>query len=289
MQGNNLDSRQGKSMYAETDAVIDIPQPKVEPTLARTPGGAPRGEHGRPACTSACAVPVTWYRSGKRILDIALALVIVVVATPIILLAALLVKLTSRGPAFYSQTRVGRGGRPFTIFKIRSMYHNCEVGTGAQWSRKGDPRVMPVGRFLRRAHIDELPQLWNIFKGEMSLVGPRPERPEFVPQLELAIEHYRDRLLVLPGVTGLAQIHLGPDTDLASVERKLSFDLYYIKHLSFWADLRIILATAFHVVKPFVANKWFFRLTPPVCAEDIRKDQGPKEALGSDPKLPVIR
>ncbi len=106
----------------------------------------------------------------------------------------------------------------------------------------------------------------------MSLVGPRPERPEFVPQLERAIPHYHDRLLVLPGVTGLAQIHLGPDSDLASVERKLLYDLYYIKNLNFWVDLRIILATVVHVLKPFVVNRWFFRLSLRHCAEAVGRE-----------------
>jgi lipopolysaccharide/colanic/teichoic acid biosynthesis glycosyltransferase len=237
---------------------------------AETPTPRPRTVPPRPPTV---VVPVTWYRTGKRVLDFGLALLLLVLVSPVILLMAVLVKLTSRGPVFYSQARVGRGGRPFTIHKIRTMYHRCERLSGPQWSLKGDPRVTPVGRFLRRTHLDELPQLWNILTGDMSLVGPRPERPEFVPQLDLAIAHYRDRLLVLPGVTGLAQIHLGPDTDLSSVERKLMFDLYYIKHLSFWTDLRILLATAVHVVKPFVANKWFFRLTPQTCAESIGKDR----------------
>src|SRR5581483_4669050 len=138
---------------------------------------------------------------------------------------------------------------------------NCERISGVRWSQRGDPRVMPIGRLLRRLHVDELPQLWNILKGDMSLIGPRPERPEFVPQLEEAIPRYRERLLVLPGVTGLAQIHLGPDTDLASVERKLAFDLYYVQKLGFWTDLRILLATVVHVFQPFVAEKWFFRLS----------------------------
>src|SRR5439155_12868491 len=120
------------------------------------------------------------------------------------LLSMLLVKLTSRGPALYTQTRLGRNGRPFTIYKLRTMQHRCESLTGARWSTPGDPRITPVGRFLRKTHLDELPQLWNVLRGDMALVGPRPERPEFVPQLEQAVPHYRDRLLVRPGVSGLA-------------------------------------------------------------------------------------
>jgi lipopolysaccharide/colanic/teichoic acid biosynthesis glycosyltransferase len=255
-------------MLTESTAATQEPAPKPQAEAACAPPSRVRPSLARPLVL---VVPATSYSTLKRVMDVILALAIVVVAAPIVALAAVLVKLTSRGPVLYSQTRVGRAGRPFTIWKIRSMYHNCEQFSGARWSQKGDPRVMPIGRLLRRSHFDELPQLWNILRGDMSLVGPRPERPEFVPQLEQAIPNYHDRLLVLPGVTGLAQIHLGPDTDLASVERKLMFDLYYIKHLSFWADFRILLATAVHVIKPFIANRWVFRLSAQTCAEAIGK------------------
>jgi exopolysaccharide biosynthesis polyprenyl glycosylphosphotransferase len=214
------------------------------------------------------ALPATWYLAVKRVVDVAAALALLLLSLPILLVAALLVRLTSRGPAFYSQTRVGLNGRPFTIYKLRSMVVESEA-RGAQWCRRGDPRVTWIGRILRRTKIDELPQLWNILRGDMSLVGPRPERPEFVPQLEAAIPGYKERLQVLPGLTGLAQIHLEADTDLASVERKLAFDLYYVKHLGFWMDLRILLATVVHVFKPHVADKWFFSLSPQKCAEDL--------------------
>jgi lipopolysaccharide/colanic/teichoic acid biosynthesis glycosyltransferase len=171
-----------------------------------------------------------------------------VFAAPVIGLGALLVKLTSRGPAFYTQIRLGRHGRSYTIYKLRSMRHNCEKDSGPCWSKKGDTRVTPVGRFLRRTHIDELPQLWNVLRGDMSLVGPRPERPEFVPHLEEAMPFYRSRLLVRPGVTGLAQVQLPPDTDLASVRRKLAYDLYYVRYRNPWLDFRLLLATALHLV-----------------------------------------
>jgi lipopolysaccharide/colanic/teichoic acid biosynthesis glycosyltransferase len=107
----------------------------------------------------------------------------------------------------------------------------------------GDSRVTPIGRFLRASHIDELPQLWNVLCGDMSLIGPRPERPEFTPVLEQAIAGYRDRLVIRPGVTGLAQVQLPPDTDLASVQRKLAYDLYYIEHMSPWLDVRVLIGT----------------------------------------------
>ena len=117
-----------------------------------------------------------------------------IVTSPLLLLTMVVVKLLSRGPALYVQLRTGRSGRPFALYKIRSMHHQCEKNSGVQWSVPGDKRVFPLGRWLRRLHLDELPQLWNVIRGDMSLIGPRPERPEFVPQLEQAIRHYRQRL-----------------------------------------------------------------------------------------------
>lgn len=185
----------------------------------------------------------TWYLSAKTVLEFAIASVLLVLSAPLILVVAALVKLTSPGPAFYSQVRLGKGGRPFRLHKVRTMMHDCEKASGPRWSVPGDPRITPLGRFLRQTHLDELPQLWNVLRGEMSLVGPRPERPEMVPNLEQAIPHYADRLLVRPGVTGLAQVQLPADTDLASVRRKLAYDLYYIRHLNLWLDLRLMFCT----------------------------------------------
>jgi lipopolysaccharide/colanic/teichoic acid biosynthesis glycosyltransferase len=189
-----------------------------------------------------------WYLPVRRLLDVTLTLLVGIVALPVVLLAALAVKLTSRGPAFYTQVRVGKGGRPFTIFKIRTMLDKCESLTGPRWTIPGDPRVTPVGWVLRRTHIDELPQLLNVLLGEMSLIGPRPERPEFVGELGKALPDYDGRHAVLPGITGLAQVQLAPDTDLESVRRKLSFDLHFIERLSFWLDVRILAATVLHML-----------------------------------------
>jgi lipopolysaccharide/colanic/teichoic acid biosynthesis glycosyltransferase len=189
-------------------------------------------------------LPSNWYVWWKPIVEFTAALLLSAFALPVVLVVALVVKLTSRGPAFYSQTRVGKDGRLFLLFKIRSMAHNCEKASGAQWSKPGDPRITRVGAFLRKTHLDELPQLLNVLKGDMSLVGPRPERPEFIPALEQAIPHYRDRLAVRPGVTGLAQVQLPPDTDISSVGRKLACDLYYIRTLNWWLDFRLIACTA---------------------------------------------
>jgi lipopolysaccharide/colanic/teichoic acid biosynthesis glycosyltransferase len=189
-----------------------------------------------------------WYPPVKALCDFALALLLCLPALPVVLLAAVLVKLTSRGPAFYTQTRVGRDGRPFVIYKLRTMLHNCESLTGPRWCLPGDPRVTPLGRLLRLSHLDELPQLLNVLRGEMSLVGPRPERPEFLPELERELPAYALRLAVRPGVTGLAQVRLPPDTDLGSVRRKLAHDLYYIRHLGPWLDLRLLLCTALYAL-----------------------------------------
>jgi lipopolysaccharide/colanic/teichoic acid biosynthesis glycosyltransferase len=202
-----------------------------------------------------------WYLSCKTALDVTAALLLLVLAAPVILLAALLVKLTSRGPAFYTQDRVGQDGRVFTIYKIRTMIHNAESLTGPRWSIPGDPRITWLGQFLRLSHIDELPQLLNILRGEMSLVGPRPERPEFLPELERALPAYRGRLAVPPGVTGLAQVHLPADTDLDSVRRKLLYDLYYLAHRSLLLDLRIVGCTCLYAFGvPFRLSRQLFRI-----------------------------
>jgi lipopolysaccharide/colanic/teichoic acid biosynthesis glycosyltransferase len=158
------------------------------------------------------------------------------------------VRLTSRGPAIYTQRRVGLRGRPITIYKIRTMYQDCERETGAVWSTPGDPRVTLVGRFLRWSHLDELPQLVNILLGQMSLVGPRPERPEIISRIEKALPDYLKRLEVRPGLTGLAQVLQPPDTDLGSVQSKLELELQYLDQAGPWMDIRILLATPLHVV-----------------------------------------
>jgi lipopolysaccharide/colanic/teichoic acid biosynthesis glycosyltransferase len=187
-----------------------------------------------------------WYWACKAAMDLAAAVLLAVPAAPLVGLIALVVRLTSRGPAFYTQTRVGRNGRPFTIYKVRTMIDKCESLTGPRWSMPGDPRVTRIGWFLRATHLDELPQLLNVLRGDMSLVGPRPERPEFLPELERELPAYRQRLLIRPGVTGLAQVQLPADTDLDSVRRKLTYDLYYVEHASAWLDLRLLFATIFY-------------------------------------------
>lgn len=209
-----------------------------------------------------------WYPPCKAVIEFLAALFLLVATAPVHLLAALLVKLTSSGPAFYWQTRLGRGGREFTIYKIRSMYDQCESVSGVRWSGKGDPRVTPLGRVLRLTHIDELPQLWNVLKGDMSLIGPRPERPEVVEerQLDLLIPRYRERLQIRPGVTGFAQVQLPADFDLEGVRRKLAYDLYYVEAMNPWMDLCIVLSTALKMVGvPFHVLRRLFSM--PSAAE----------------------
>ncbi len=206
-----------------------------------------------------------WYDSTiKPAGDRLLALVLLVLAAPIILLAGLLMKLTSKGPMFYAQVRLGRGGQPFWIWKVRTMIDRCESQSGPRWSTPGDPRITPLGRFLRLTHIDELPQLWNVLRGEMSLVGPRPERPEFIGGLARAIPRYRERLRVRPGISGLAQVQLPPDTDLESVRCKLRYDLLYVEKCSLSLDVRILLSTAFALFNcPFGVARVLFQLPTP--------------------------
>jgi lipopolysaccharide/colanic/teichoic acid biosynthesis glycosyltransferase len=222
----------------------------------------PMSTQPRPAQSSfddVVRVPQSWYVHVKVVGDFVAALSLFIATSPLLLLAMAMVKLTSRGPALYLQIRTGRNGRPFPIYKIRTMYYQIEKTSGVQWSTPGDNRIFPLGRWLRRTHIDELPQLWNVLRGEMSLIGPRPERPEFTPALERSISHYRQRSLIRPGVTGLAQVQLPADSDLNSVRLKLAYDLYYLQNISFWLDARIFGATIFKMLTvPFsVIGRWF--------------------------------
>lgn len=179
----------------------------------------------------------------KMVVEFVMTAGLLVVGIPLMLACIILVRLTSRGPAIYTQTRVGRGGRIFTLYKIRTMYHNCECQTGPRWSPPGDPRITPIGRIFRKLHLDELPQLWNVLRGDMSLIGPRPERPEIVAKLRLSVPGYDRRHEVKPGITGFAQIHLPPDTCIRSVRNKVAYDLFYIRHRTLTLELYVLFAT----------------------------------------------
>lgn len=211
----------------------------------------------------------------KRLVDIAGASVLLVLLTPVMLFTALLVRLTSKGPIIFRQTRVGLNSRRpkierrkgdvaeldhpdrrsgidrrlvanygelFTLYKFRTMRTDAEKN-GAQFAVKGDSRITPIGRFLRKTRLDELPQLWNVLRGDMSLVGPRPERPEFIKGLSEAVPGYLDRLGLRPGLTGLAQVVNGYDNDLAGFRRKVAFDLLYLQNCCLWNDIKILFRT----------------------------------------------
>lgn len=188
----------------------------------------------------------------KRLFDVCFVLFTLPVTLPIFLLSAILVKLSSDGPIFFVQERLGRHGRQFKLIKLRTMVMEAEA-FGARWSGMGDPRVTPLGRFLRTTGIDELPQLWNVLRGELSLVGPRPECPAIAAQLRTNIPLYQARLLVDPGITGWAQLRQGSDVDLRDVQNKLAYDLYYLQYHSLIVDCQIILGTIqmlLHMAKP---------------------------------------
>ena len=178
----------------------------------------------------------------KRLFDIVVGGAALIVAAPLIALFAIAIKLSDRGPVFYRQRRVGEGGREFEMVKLRSMRPDSQAG-GAQWSSRDDDRVLPVGRLMRKLHVDELPQLWNVLRGDMTLVGPRPEQPELVSELERRFPHYERRHLVKPGITGWAQVRCGYAGTKEGSAWKLCHDLYYLKHRSLLADVMIICET----------------------------------------------
>ncbi len=188
----------------------------------------------------------------SRTLDTLFVLITAPLSLLIIGVAALAIKLTSPGPVFFTQERLGHYGKPFRMLKLRTMRTDAEAG-GAQWSGQGDPRVTPVGRLLRATGLDELPQFWNILRGEMSLVGPRPESPEIAERLAREIPFYHARLLAAPGLAGWAQLHQGGDTSADDVLNKIRHDLYYLKHGTPVMNLRILLGTVqmlLHLAKP---------------------------------------
>jgi exopolysaccharide biosynthesis polyprenyl glycosylphosphotransferase len=183
------------------------------------------------------------YRMAKRLIDIVFSLIGTLLFLPLLPLLALAIKLDSRGPIFYVQTRLGRSGRPFHIVKLRTMTADAESGSGPRWAHQGDPRITRMGRFLRRSRLDELPQMVNVLRGEMSIVGPRPERPEFVDMLTTEIPYYRARLAVKPGLTGWAQVRYRYGSTVEDALRKLQYDLYYIRHQSVLLDMLIMFRT----------------------------------------------
>jgi exopolysaccharide biosynthesis polyprenyl glycosylphosphotransferase len=193
-----------------------------------------------------------WYLFAKRLMDFCISAVSLVVGLLFLPFIALAIKLESRGPIFYTQERLGRFGRPYRVIKFRSMVRDAEKGIGPTLWSESDPRVTRVGAFLRRYHVDELPQLLNVLKGDMSLVGPRPERENFVSEYVKAFPAYKKRFLVKPGITGLAQVHGRYDT---SVEHKIRYDLVYIRNMSLILDFKILLLTLYIALFPWRSHR----------------------------------
>ena len=184
----------------------------------------------------------------KRSLDIAVSLIILTLGLPLLLVLAVLIRLSSPGPALYSQKRVGFRGREFALYKFRSMYEDAEHNTGAVWASEKDPRITPLGRWMRNMRLDELPQAWNVLVGNMSLVGPRPERKIFVEQFSTDLPFYNRRHNVKPGLTGWAQVRRGYDASIEDVREKIQYDLFYIENMSIGLDLKILMHTLWVVV-----------------------------------------
>lgn len=183
------------------------------------------------------------YAITKRAVDIVLSIIGLVFLSPLMLLAVILIKLGSKGPVIYSQVRVGRNGELFNIYKFRTMKVDAEKATGPVWAQKNDNRLIPFGAFMRKSRIDELPQFINVIMGDMSVIGPRPERPIFVEQFKEQITDYGKRLDVKPGITGLAQVCHRYDETIDDVRKKIKYDILYIKKMCFWTDLTIIART----------------------------------------------
>jgi len=195
---------------------------------------------------------------------------------PLMALIGLLTKLDSAGPVFFRQERVGENGRIFTLFKFRTMVADAEKDTGPVWAQNADPRVTRLGRVLRRTGMDEIPQLFNVLQGDMSFVGPRPERPHFVAELQEKIPYYSQRLAVKPGITGWAQVRYGYGATIEDAVEKLQYDLYYIKNMSIFLDLLIVLSTIHKVLFARVAvqtspegESWFPSLQPGTQSHDL--------------------
>ena len=222
---------------------------KIVPDLYEIMSGQARTSqiYGMPLIDIMPELMPEWEKKLKRLLDIVVSLLILLVTLPVIIIAAIAIKLDSKGPVFFRQTRSGMNGDVFRIFKFRSMYKDAEKHTGPVWSSKDDPRVTWVGKFIRKARIDEIPQMYNVLKGEMSIVGPRPERPFFVEKLSEEIPYYKRRLKVRPGITGWAQVKHKYDESIDDVKIKLRYDLFYIENMSLRMDFKIIARTIFVV------------------------------------------
>ena len=190
-----------------------------------------------------------WERAAKRVLDILVSILALVLSIPFLIAVSILIRVNSEGPAIFKQTRVGKNGKPFTILKFRTMYMNAEDKTGPTWAKENDPRITKVGYWLRKLRLDEIPQFINVLKGDMSLVGPRPERPHFVKQFSAQIPLYTRRLRVRPGITGWAQVKWKYGGSLDTVREKTKYDLFYIENISLKMDAKILINTVLTIIK----------------------------------------
>jgi exopolysaccharide biosynthesis polyprenyl glycosylphosphotransferase len=222
---------------------------KIQPDLYDIISGQARTNqiYGFPLIEISPGLMPPWEEAVKRTMDVFAALLALVLGLPICLVIAVAVKLDTRGPVLYKQERVGKDGERFNIIKFRSMVVDAEKG-GPQWAHKRDPRVTRVGWLLRKLHLDEIPQFWNVLSGHMSLVGPRPERPMFVEQLSKEIPLYPRRLKVRPGITGWAQVKHVYDESIDDVRKKVKYDLFYIENMSLRMDMKILLSTVSHML-----------------------------------------
>jgi len=221
----------------------------------------------------------------KRLVDLLAALFGLLITAPLLGICALLVKLTSPGPVLFRQERLGRDSVPFELLKLRTMQADAESETGPVWAAEDDPRITPVGRWLRQVRIDEIPQLWNVVRGDMSLVGPRPERSVFIKKLTQKIPFYAERLLVPPGITGWAQVMHPYAASIEESRRKLQFDLYYIKHMSFLLDLSIMLRTA----KTMLFGRERVHLTAPTVPATAPTPELPTETVPFPGEATTVR
>jgi exopolysaccharide biosynthesis polyprenyl glycosylphosphotransferase len=223
---------------------------KIQPDMYDIISGQARTNqlYGVPLIEIMPRIMQPWEESAKRVVDIVVSLLVLVLSSPLWMIIGIAIKLDSPGPMLYSQERVGKHEKPFKMHKFRSMRADAETASGPVWAPKNDTRVTTIGKFLRKTRLDEIPQFVNVLDGEMSLVGPRPERPFFVEKLSKEIPLYKRRLAVRPGITGWAQIKQGYDTSIDDVRSKVRYDLYYIENMSFRMDIKILLTTLYVMI-----------------------------------------
>jgi exopolysaccharide biosynthesis polyprenyl glycosylphosphotransferase len=246
-----LDKHEGDIML-EVVAACDAPNIsiKIIPDLYEIISGQARTSqlYGFPLIDIMPQLMPEWEKKIKRLMDVVISILLIILTSPIVIITAIAIKRESKGPIFYKQERSGLDGKVFKIIKFRSMRADAEKLSGPVWSTKDDPRITKVGKFIRKVRIDEIPQMINVLKGEMSLVGPRPERPFFVEQLSKEIPFYKRRLKVRPGVTGWAQVKHKYDETVEDVKEELRYDLFYIENMSLSNDFKILFRTIFVVL-----------------------------------------